>query len=38
MAIGVYTGTLLHVMILFDILWEVFSTSEKEIQIQQFRL
>jgi hypothetical protein len=29
MVIGVYTGTLLQVMILFDILWEVFSTSEK---------
>jgi hypothetical protein len=38
MIIGVYTATLLHVMTLFDILWEVFSTSEKEIQIQQFRL
>jgi hypothetical protein len=34
MVIGVYTETLLQVMTLFDILWEVFNTSEKEIEIQ----
>jgi hypothetical protein len=38
MVTGVYTGTLLQVMTLFDILWEVFNISEKEIKMQQFRL
>jgi hypothetical protein len=38
MVTGMYNETLLYVMTLFDILWEAFNTSEKEIKIQQFRL